>query len=80
MGKWCLQASLFIFNRIFVKLAGNQDMHKMSNQYDFGPDRTIHVGVTNVLAIEWQKVCGKPCLHANTVSFDSIFIKLAGQA
>ena len=25
MGKWCLQASSFIFDRIFVKLAGNQD-------------------------------------------------------
>ena len=29
MGKWCLQASSFIFDRIFVKLAGNQDSHKM---------------------------------------------------
>ena len=28
MGKWCLQASSFIFDWIFVKLAGNQDRHK----------------------------------------------------
>ena len=29
MGNWCLQASLFIFDRIFIKLAGNQDSHKI---------------------------------------------------
>ena len=34
MGKWCLQASSFIFYRIFVKLAGgNQDSYKMSNEF-----------------------------------------------
>ena len=31
MGKWCLQASTFIFHWIFVKLAGNQDRHKISD-------------------------------------------------
>ena len=39
MGKWFLQANLFIFYRIFVKLAGNQDRHNILD--DFGPDRTI---------------------------------------
>ena len=29
MGKWCLHASSFIFNRI-IKVAGNQDRHKSS--------------------------------------------------
>ena len=28
MGKWCLHASLFIFDRIIIKVAGNQDKHK----------------------------------------------------
>ena len=28
MGKWCLHASLFIFDRIIIKVAGNQDRHK----------------------------------------------------
>ena len=32
MWKWCLQASSFIFYRIFVKLAGNQDRHKILDQ------------------------------------------------
>ena len=28
MGKWCLHASSFIFDRIIIKVAGNQDRHK----------------------------------------------------
>ena len=45
MGKWCLQASSFIFDRIFVKLAGNQDRHKISDKFEFRPDRICHFGV-----------------------------------
>ena len=37
MGKWCLHASSFIFDRIVIKVAGNQDRHKSSNKLDFGP-------------------------------------------
>ena len=46
MGKWCLKASSFIFYRIFVKLAGNQDRHKISDEFEFRPDRISHFGVT----------------------------------
>ena len=46
MGKWCLQASSFIFYRIFIKLAGNQDRHKISDEFEFRPDRISHFGVT----------------------------------
>ena len=46
MGKWCLQASSFIFDQIFVKLAGNQDRHKISDEFEFRPDRISHFGVT----------------------------------
>ena len=46
MGKCCLHANLFIFDRIIIKVAGNQDMHKSSKEFDFGPDQTIHFGVT----------------------------------
>ena len=28
MGKWCLHASSFIFDRILIKVAGNQNRHK----------------------------------------------------
>ena len=46
MGKWCLQASSFIFDRIFIKLAGNQDSHKISDKFEFQLDRISHFGVT----------------------------------
>ena len=37
MGKWCLHASSFIFDQIIIKVAGNQDRHKSSDEFDFGP-------------------------------------------
>ena len=37
MGKLCLHASSFIFDRIIIKLAGNQDRHKSSDEFKFGP-------------------------------------------
>ena len=37
MGKWCLYASSFIFDRIIINVAGNQDRHKSSGDFDFGP-------------------------------------------
>ena len=36
-GKWCLHASSFIFRRIIIKVAGNQDRHKSLDEFDFGP-------------------------------------------
>ena len=35
MGKWCLHASSFILDRIIIKVAGNQDMHKSLDEFDF---------------------------------------------
>ena len=46
MGKWCLHASFFIFDRIIIKFAGNQDRHKSSNEFDFRSDQTTNFGVT----------------------------------
>ena len=46
MGKWSLHASSFIFDRIIIKVAGNQDRHKSSIKFDFGTDQTSHFGVT----------------------------------
>ena len=46
MGKWCLQASSFIFYRFFIKLAGNQDSHKISDEFEFWLDRISHFGET----------------------------------
>ena len=46
MGKCCLYASSFIFDWIIIKVAGNQDSHKSSDEFDFGPDQTTHFGIT----------------------------------
>ena len=46
MGKWFLHASSFSFDRIIIKVAGNQDRHKSSVEFDFGPNQTTHFGVT----------------------------------
>ena len=47
IGKYCLRANSFIFfYRIIIKDAGNQDRHKSSVEFDFGPDQRIHFGVT----------------------------------
>ena len=46
IGTWFLQATMFIFDRTFVKLAGNQDRYKMSDEFEFRPDRISHFGLT----------------------------------
>ena len=46
MGKCYLHASSFIFNRIIIKVAGNQYRHKSSVEFDFGPNQTTYFGVT----------------------------------
>ena len=44
--KWCLHASWFIFDRIIGIVAGNQDRHKISVEFDYVPNQTTHFGVT----------------------------------
>ena len=46
MGKCNLHASLFIFDRIIIKVAGYQDRQKSLHEFDFGPGQTTHFGVT----------------------------------
>ena len=46
MGNCSLHASLFIFYRIVIKVAGNQDRHKSLHEFDFGPDQTTYFGAT----------------------------------
>ena len=46
MGKWCLHASSFIFDRIIIKVADNQDRHKRLFEFDFGPNQVSNFGVT----------------------------------
>ena len=49
MGKWCLYASLFIFDWIIIKVASNQDRHKSSVEVNFGPSLNTH------FALDWRK-------------------------
>ena len=46
MGKWFLNAILFIFDLIIIKVAVNQDRRKTSVKFDFGRNQTTHFGVT----------------------------------
>ena len=46
MGKYCPEDNDFISDRFLFKLAGNKDRHKISDEFDFGPDWNIHFGVT----------------------------------
>ena len=52
MGKCCLHAGSFIFDRIIIKVAGNQDRHKSSYEFDFGRIRLLTL---ELLALEWRK-------------------------
>ena len=52
MGKCCLHASLFIFDRIIIKVAGNQDRHKSSTSLISGRIRLLTL---ELLALEWWK-------------------------
>ena len=53
MGKWCLHASSFIFYRIIIKVAGNQDRHKSLDEFDFSG--RIRLLTLELLALEWRK-------------------------
>ena len=48
LGKCCPTDSEFIFDRIFIRLAGSEaeHSHKIFNEFDFGSDWTIHMRVT----------------------------------
>ena len=50
MAKWCLHASLFIFERIIIKVAGNQDRGKSLDELDFGP----LVSMANLCFLKWD--------------------------
>ena len=41
----CDHPSAFIFDRIFFILAGNEDIHNISNEFEIQPDQTKDCGV-----------------------------------
>ena len=44
--KWCLHLLQVAFDLIHFIFAGNKDMHKISNEFEFRPDRTTDYGVS----------------------------------
>ena len=45
----CPEDGEFSFDRIFIKLAGKEDNHKISDEFEFGPDWTVHFGVIRLI-------------------------------
>ena len=45
-GKWCLHLFSVAFDPILFILAGNEDMHKISDKFEFRPFRTTDYGVS----------------------------------
>ena len=83
MGKWCLHASSFIFDRIIIKFAGNQDRHQSSDEFDFGSDQTTNFGVTcpwmtKILHFRtWSVVRRRPSVVVHTFKLEYLWSESA---
>ena len=54
--KWCLHIFSVALNPILLILAGNKGMHKISDEFQFRPDRTTDNGVSSPSASKKQKI------------------------
>ena len=72
-GKWCLHLFSVAMNSDFIKLTGNEDRHKILDRFKFWSYLTSHLGVDPALQ-QWKKWC----LQLFSVTFDWVFVKLAG--
>ena len=79
MGTIMSQIFLGCFLSILFILALNEDIHKISNEFEFRPDRTTNYGVSCPWGIKksHRLVLGKWCLHASSFIFERINIKVA---
>ena len=71
---------LLIWVFVFI-LADNEDMHKISDEFEFWPDRTTDYGVRCLWAskkISHRLIMGKLCLHASSFIFYQNISKVAG--
>ena len=57
-GKCCPDDSNVIFDRNFIRLAGNEDSQNILEEFEFGSDRTIHMRVTSSL-VPHRHIMGK---------------------
>ena len=71
------------FDLILFILASNKDMHKISDEFEFRPDRTTDYRDNKILSalerlkISHRLIMGKWCFHASSFIFDRIIIKIA---
>ena len=75
-GKRCLHLFSVVFDLILFILAGNEDMHNISNSFEFRPDRTTVYGVSCPWASKKFPITYKRVSPA--FIFDRIIIKVAG--
>ena len=45
-GTYCEHSSAFIFDRIFFILTGNEDNHKITDEFEIRPNPTVDCGVS----------------------------------
>ena len=69
MGKWCLHASSFIFYQIIIKVAGNQDRHKSSNEFDFGS----LVSMAHLYVFLNERMSSSACGRSEDLFFQYLF-------
>ena len=71
MAKWGLHASSFIFDRIIIKIADNQNKRKSSVEFDFRPNQTTHFGGTCPWVMEishiWTWISLKPLANLDQI-------------
>ena len=70
----CGHNSIFSFDWMAIKLADNQDSHKILDEFEF-VTRLMRLLTSELHPLErWKKCCG----HGSTFIFDRIFVKVAG--
>ena len=72
-GKRCCHLFSVVFDLILFILAGNEDKHKISDEFEFWPDWTTDYGVSCLerLKISLRLIMGKWCLNASSFIFSS---------
>ena len=55
-GKWCLHLFSVTMNWVFIKLTGNEDRHKISDEFEFRSYLTRHFGVTCPWTVKKKKM------------------------
>ena len=77
MGKLYLHTNAFSFDPILIKLAGNKDMHKISEEFEFQPDQTTPFEVRCLEHLKnFPLTYNGKMAPSVTFIFDWIFIKL----